>query len=103
MLVDRYEIHQVLGSGSFGIVVSATHIKTQKEVAIKLITKAFKEKYNAKKIVSEIQIMRKLSSIESNVFTTHVFDIIIPEIDVNSTELIEYIFIVMDREETDLY
>lgn len=62
----------------------------------------FNELFNAKKTVSEIEILRKLSAIQDNCFTTKIYDIIIPDIDVNSADPIEYLFIVMDREETDL-
>lgn len=61
--MDKYKIHQLLGSGTFGVVVSATHIETQIDVAIKLMKNTFSELYNAKKTVSEIEILRKLSTI----------------------------------------
>ena len=46
--------------------------------------------------------MRKLSTIEDNCFTTHIFDVIIPEIKVDSSDPISYMFLVMDYEETDM-
>ena len=84
------------------MVVSATHIATKTAVAIKLMTKLFKEKYNAKKTVGEVEILRKLSALKGNCFTTHIYDVITPEFDVDSADPIDYLFIVMEKEETDL-
>ena len=47
-------IHEGIGTGAFGVVVKATHIKTQTKVAIKLMTNCFTDGYDAKKRVSEI-------------------------------------------------
>ena len=71
-------------------------------MAIKLIKNCFKDGYNARKLVSEIQIMRKLSEQKSNCFTTHIYDVIFPEFDASTEDSLEYIFIVMDHEESDL-
>lgn len=46
--------------------------------------------------------MRKLSSVKGNCFTTHIFDVITSEFDPKSPDSIEYVFIVMDYETTDL-
>ena len=62
----------------------------------------FVDGYDAKKRVSEIQIQRKLSEIKDNCFTTKIFDIIVPDIDIDSADPLDYIFIVMDIEDTDL-
>ena len=102
VLTDRYEIHQTLGTGTFGVVVSATHMETGTKVAIKLMTSSFQDNYDAKKKVSEIQILRKLSAIKDNCFTTKIFDVIISDINLESSDPLDYIFIVMDIEETDL-
>ena len=62
----------------------------------------FKDAYSARKLVSEIQIMRKLTEQKSNCFTTLVYDLITPEIDPKTEDQIDYVFIVMDYEESDL-
>ena len=82
--------------------MSATHIKTNTKVAIKLMRETFADDYDAKKRVSEIQVLRKLSALQNNVFTTKIYDIIVPEIDLTTNSPIAYIFMVMDIEETDL-
>lgn len=35
---SRYQLEEKMGSGTFGVVYSATDIKTGKKVAIKLVT-----------------------------------------------------------------
>ena len=102
VVADRYLINKTLGSGTFGVVVSATHIETRTKVAIKLMKSTFVDGYDAKKRVSEIQILRKLSEVKDNCFTTKIFDIIVPDIDMDSSDPLDYIFIVMDIEDTDL-
>jgi len=66
-------------------------------VAIKLISDLFVDIYSAKKELSEINLLRKLTSIEQNVFTTQIYDIIIPEIDYDNSEPIKHIFLVMEN------
>ena len=78
-ITDKYEILQVLGVGAFGQVVRAKHILTGNLVAIKLITNVFESNYAAKKLVSEVHILRKLSAVPGNTFTTKIYDIIVPK------------------------
>lgn len=47
-------------------------------VAIKLIQNSFNDEYQSKKILSEIQILRQLSTMKSNVFTTKLIDVVAP-------------------------
>jgi serine/threonine protein kinase len=75
-------ILELLGEGSFGQVVKAQHIKTGKLYAIKLIKNVFKDEFSARKILREIQILRVFSKMERNIFTTKIFDIITPDMDV---------------------
>jgi mitogen-activated protein kinase 1/3 len=46
--------------------------------------------------------MRKLSSVKGNCFTTHLFDVVTSEFDPKSPDSIDFVFIVMDYETTDL-
>ena len=91
-----------MGSGSFGTVVYAKHMATQTDVAIKLLRNSFHDAYSGRKVISEIQIMRKLTERKSNCFTTLIYDVIIPEIDPEINGPIDYLFIVMNYEENDL-
>ena len=39
----------------------------------------FNDQYSARKIVREVGIMRKLSKMKGNLFTTKLYDVIIPK------------------------
>jgi mitogen-activated protein kinase 1/3 len=67
-------------------------------VAIKLINGIFKNEYDSKKIVREVQILRKFSQMPNNQFITKIYDIIAPS-DLSS---INYIFLVQEFMQTDL-
>ena len=63
----------------------------------------FRNDYEAKKLLNEIQFMRQLSTTDKNCFTPHIFDIIFPrDLDVTTTESIPYLFIVMELEQMSL-
>lgn len=63
ILTPDYDLLRRIGKGSFGEVVQAIHRKTGKVVAIKLMRGVFENNYQAKHILSEIQILRKLSQV----------------------------------------
>ena len=44
-----------------------------------MVRDAFKDEYSARKILREIKILRKLSRIPNNLFTTKLIDVILPE------------------------
>lgn len=69
----------MLGEGSFGQVMKATHKKSGQEFAIKLVRNTFNDQYSARKIVREVGILRKLSKMKGNLFTTKLYDVIIGE------------------------
>lgn len=103
LIEDQYEILEFVGRGTFGQVYKARHIYSGNTVAIKLMKDICNDKYGAKKIVSEIQILRELSSIKDNVFTTMIFDIITPEnVSITDDRPIDYLFVVMEYMEYNL-
>ena len=67
-----------MGQGSYGFVVKAMNKETKQVVAIKLMKNIFGDIYQARKTLREIKILRKLSRIPNNLFTTHLIDIILP-------------------------
>jgi len=58
------------------------HRETKQLVAIKLMKNIFADSYQARKTLREIKILRKLSRIPNNLFTTLLLDIILP-VDIN--------------------
>lgn len=64
--------------------------------------KLFDHLYTSKKLVSEIQIMRKLSSIPNNEFTPLIYDVIMPEIVNDSKTKLSHLFVVMEFIDSDL-
>ena len=74
----KYAFIKKLGQGSFGTVIKAKNIQTGQKVAIKLI-KCLDHQYSVRKVFREIKLMRKLSEIQNNIFTTKVIDVILPE------------------------
>ena len=75
----RYELLNVIGEGSFGQVRKAKCRHNGSLVAIKLIRNAFANRYEAKKLLREVQILRKLSSNENNIYCSKLLDIVIAE------------------------
>ena len=96
-LEDEYIILQPIGTGSFGQVVKAQHIQSKRIVAIKMIDDLFSSPYTFKKVIREIQILRQLSKMKRNIFTTKLLDMIIPK-----TKDFSKIFLVMNYQTLDL-
>nr|ACM46122.1 MAP kinase [Hyaloperonospora parasitica] len=58
---SSFEYVKTIGSGAYGVVISATDAKTGKTVAVKNIQRAFDDLTDAKRIVREIKLMRHLN------------------------------------------
>ena len=103
-MTDRYELLEGLGAGTFGFVTKARCLASGEVVAIKMLTELCQDTYQAKKLVSEIYILRKLSAVADNVFTTKLHDIILPgkEYDWDSDQPVEFAFLVLDYMPYDL-
>ena len=67
-----------MGEGTYGQVIKAKCKKTGEIYAIKLIKNIFKCVYQARLTYREIFILRKLSEVEENIFTTKLVDLIYP-------------------------
>ena len=52
-----------MGYGAYGVVCSALDKQTGEKVAIKKIPKAFQDLIDAKRVLREIKILSKLSSV----------------------------------------
>lgn len=77
-LKGEYKLLEEMGQGSYGFVVKAMHKQTKQIVGIKLMKNIFGDVYQARKTLREIKILRKLSRIPNNLFTTSLLDIILP-------------------------
>jgi len=55
------------------------HRETKQIVAIKLMKNIFDDPYQARKVLRELTLLRKLSKIQENIFTSQLFDIILPD------------------------
>jgi len=88
----------MIGQGSFGTVVKAQNRATRKYVAIKLLEGFNKTTYSARKVLREVQILSKMSELDTNIFTSKLVDLIIPE----GEGEIDHLFIVMPLGTMDL-
>lgn len=57
---SRFEIHEVIGKGSYGVVCSAVDTQTREKVAIKKINDVFEHVSDATRILREIKLLRLL-------------------------------------------
>jgi len=54
----RYSLIRVIGSGAYGVVISTHDKKTDKDVAIKMVPRAFNDEIDAKRILREIKLLK---------------------------------------------
>ena len=93
-LDKRYQIIEVLGTGAYGVVISAVDTTTGEKVAIKKIEKAFDHPIFTKRTLRELRIMRLLDN--SNILGTK--NIQLPK----NYESLNEIYVVMELMDTDL-
>jgi serine/threonine protein kinase len=94
LLDERYQILDTLGSGAYGVVVSARDTRTGEVVAIKKIEKAFEHSTYTKRTLRELKIMRLLE--HENVI--RIKSIQLPR----SREEFDDIYVILELMETDL-
>lgn len=92
----KFSFIRPIGHGAYGVVISALNKVTNQKVAIKKITRAFDDPVDAKRILREIKLMKKL--FHENVI--RIVDLIPPP---PTQEEFEDIYIVQDLMETDLH
>ena len=79
MVKKQYKLKKQIGRGAFGSVYKAKNLKTNEEVAIKMIKSVNRDVYSAKKVLRECIILRKLTQMKSNIYTSKIHEIILPE------------------------
>ena len=95
-LPPKYELLQLQGKGSYGIVVKALNKETNQIVAIKKFTNLYRDIIDTKRVLREISILRQLStSPHPNIVT--IYDIIIP-----NEQTVQDIYLIMEYCELDL-
>jgi len=93
----RYSMIRVVGSGAYGVVVSASDSKTSKNIAIKMVPRAFNDEIDAKRILREIKLLKHFR--HENIIG--IVDIMPPT--VGYLEDFHDVYIVADLMETDLH
>ena len=93
-----YKLKEHLGSGSYGAVYKVKHRKTKIEYACKYLKEFMHHECVARMMVREITILRKLTKVKSNIFTTRLHDIILAGPD----DTFESVFLIMELEPSDL-
>lgn len=94
---DRYSFLRTVGSGAYGVVISAQDSKKDRSVAIKMVPRAFNDEVDAKRILREIKLMKHLN--HENIVS--ILDMTPP----TAKYLDDYddVYIVIDLMETDLH
>lgn len=93
----RYSMIRVVGSGAYGVVISSKDEKTDENVAIKMVPKAFNDEIDAKRILREIKLLRHLK--HENIIS--IVDMMPPT--ARHLEDFHDVYIVADLMETDLH
>ena len=89
-----YECIKILGQGSYGAVCSATHKQTGKKVAIKRMDGVVEDEIDCKRILREINLLRKLH----HPYVINIIDVIEPK----DREHFDTIYVVLELAESDL-
>lgn len=92
---SRYELTEVIGKGSYGVVCSAIDRETGKQVAIKKVQNAFDHASDATRILREVTLLRHLKHPD----IVEVLNILLPP---NPRDFND-VFIVFELMETDLH
>jgi tRNA A-37 threonylcarbamoyl transferase component Bud32 len=93
----RYTMIRTIGSGAYGVVISATDAKTQSNVAVKMVPKAFSDEIDAKRILREIKLLKHFD--HENIIG--LLDMMPPN--VKYVEDFKDVYLVTDLMETDLH
>ena len=97
-----YNLLKLCGSGSFGQVVEVQRKSDNRLFAVKRIKRAFNDLYLAKKVLREITILRQLSKLKGNIFTTILHDIVIPCKDKADLATFDDVFLVLEHVQFDM-
>ncbi|KAL7466058.1 hypothetical protein ACHAXS_006350 [Conticribra weissflogii] len=94
---SKYSFIRVIGSGAYGVVISAQDTQTNTRVAIKMVPKAFQDEIDAKRILREIKLLKHLK--HENI--VGIVDMMPPMM--RYVDDFNDVYIVSELMETDLY
>ncbi|CAM9167180.1 unnamed protein product [Ascophyllum nodosum] len=94
-LDEHYEMNKTIGSGGYGVVVSAVDKKKDTKVAVKKVVSAFDDMLVAKRMIREIRLLRQFD--HDNII--RIVDMLPPP----SVEKFKDVYMVLDRMDTDLH
>lgn len=94
---ERYSMIRTIGSGAYGVVISAKDSKCDRNIAIKMVPKAFSDEIDAKRILREIKLLKHMR--HENI--VQLVDMMPP--DVQYLEDYRDVYLVTDLMETDLH
>ena len=93
----RYTMIRTIGSGAYGVVISASDVHSQDNVAIKMVPKAFSDEIDAKRILREIKLLKHFQ--HENIVS--LLDMMPPN--VKAAEDFKDVYLVTNLMETDLH
>mmetsp|Transcript_22158 Transcript_22158/g.33736 ORF Transcript_22158/g.33736 Transcript_22158/m.33736 type:complete len:575 (-) Transcript_22158:230-1954(-) len=93
----RYSMIRTVGSGAYGVVISAKDFVSDTSVAIKMVPKAFHDEIDAKRILREIKLLKHFN--HENIIS--IVDMMPPL--ARNVEDFKDVYIVTDLMETDLH
>lgn len=93
----RFSMIRLVGSGAYGVVISASDTEREKNVAIKMVPKAFSDEIDAKRILREIKLLKHFQ--HDNIVS--LIDMMPPN--VSCLENFNDVYLVTDLMETDLH
>jgi serine/threonine protein kinase len=94
-LDEHYDMRKTIGSGGYGVVVSAVDVRLGLKVAIKKVSSAFDDVLVAKRMAREIRLLRQFD--HPNI--VKLLDILPPP----SMDKFDDIYMVLERMDTDLH
>jgi len=101
-VTQKYKLLKKIGRGAYGVVIEAEHIESGKNVAIKMVDVNNQCKYSFKKVLRELSILRQLSDMALNVFTTKLYDVIVSEEGLENIDSLTHVFLVLERVDYDI-
>lgn len=91
---EDYECVKTLGQGSYGAVCSDIYKPTGNKVAIKKMDGVFEDEIDCKRILREINLLRKLH----HPYVVNILDVLEPK----NTETFDTLYVVLELAESDL-